>query len=50
MTILAEQQTEIARMRERISVLERLATDEDSRVAKEIERLRKKDQGPEARG
>lgn len=48
MSILAENQTEIARLRERVQVLERLATDEDSRVAKEIERLRK-DQGPEAR-
>jgi hypothetical protein len=37
--ILAETQTEMARLRERVQVLERLATDEDRRVASEISRL-----------
>lgn len=38
--ILAETQAEVARLRERVQVLERLATDEDRRVASEISRLR----------
>ena len=37
--ILAETQAEVARLRERVQVLERLATDEDRRVASEINRL-----------
>ena len=37
--ILAETQAEVARLRERVQVLERLATDEDRRVASEISRL-----------
>jgi hypothetical protein len=37
--ILAETQAEMARLRERVQVLERLATDEDRRVASEISRL-----------
>lgn len=37
--ILAETQAEMARLRERVQVLERLATDEDRRVANEISRL-----------
>jgi hypothetical protein len=37
--ILAETQAEVARLRERVQVLERLATDEDRRVAGEISRL-----------
>jgi hypothetical protein len=37
--ILAETQVEMAKLRERVQVLERLATDEDRRVASEISRL-----------
>ena len=37
--ILADTQTEMARLRERVQVLERLATDEDRRVSSEISRL-----------
>jgi hypothetical protein len=37
--VLAETQAEMARLRERVQVLERLATDEDRRVASEISRL-----------
>jgi hypothetical protein len=37
--ILGETQAEVARLRERVQVLERLATDEDRRVASEISRL-----------
>lgn len=37
--ILAETQEEMAKLRERVQVLERLATDEDRRVASEISRL-----------
>ncbi|MDP3739921.1 MAG: hypothetical protein Q8R02_21220 [Hyphomonadaceae bacterium] len=37
--ILAETQAEMAKLRERVQVLERLATDEDRRVASEISRL-----------
>ena len=36
---LAETSTEMARLRDRVAVLERLATDEDRRVASEISRL-----------
>lgn len=37
--ILAETQAEMAKLRERVQVLERLATDDDSRLAREINRL-----------
>lgn len=37
--ILAETQAEVAKLRERVQVLERLVTDEDRRVASEINRL-----------
>jgi len=37
--ILADTQTEMARLRDRVQVLERLATDEDRRVSSEISRL-----------
>jgi len=37
--ILTETQAEMERLRERVQVLERLATDEDRRVASEISRL-----------
>jgi len=39
--ILAETQAETARLRERVQVLERLATDDDRKLASDIERLRK---------
>jgi uncharacterized coiled-coil protein SlyX len=45
--ILAETQAEMAKLRERVQVLERLATDEDRRVASEISRL---GGGPAMRG
>ena len=38
-SIIAETSTEVARLRDRVAVLERLATDEDRRVASEISRL-----------
>lgn len=38
--VLAENATEIARLRARVEVLERLATDEDRKLAGEIDRLR----------
>lgn len=38
--VLAENAAEIARLRARVEVLERLATDEDRRLAGEIDRLR----------
>ena len=37
--ILAETQKQMTKLRERVQVLEGLATDEDSRVAREIDRL-----------
>lgn len=48
--ILADTQAEVMRLRERVAVLEKLATDEDRKLADEIEKLRRRDnQGPEAR-
>ncbi|HOY77430.1 MAG TPA: hypothetical protein PLN33_06465 [Hyphomonadaceae bacterium] len=38
--MLAATQTEMAGLRERVQVLERLATDDDSKLASDIERLR----------
>jgi len=38
--VLAENGAEIARLRARVEVLERLATDEDRKLAGEIDRLR----------
>lgn len=38
--ITADAQTEIARLKERVMVLEKLVTDDDRRLANEIERLR----------
>ena len=40
---LAASQQEVAAMRERLEVLERLATDPDARVAAEIEKLKRED-------
>ena len=37
--ILAETQKEMTKLRERVQVLERLATDDDNRIAREISRL-----------
>ncbi len=37
--LLAETQAQVARLTERVKVLERLATDDDSRLAREIDRL-----------
>lgn len=42
--ILTDTQTEMARLRERVKVLERLATDDDRRVANEISRLHGSDE------
>jgi hypothetical protein len=44
----ADMRAEIESLRERVAVLERLATSEDLRLAGEIERLRQRD-GAEAR-
>ena len=41
--ILAANQAEIAKLRERVQVLERLATDDDRTLAGDIERLRAAD-------
>lgn len=41
--ILAANQAEMAKLRERIQVLERLATDDDRKLASDIERLRAAD-------
>lgn len=41
--ILVANQTEIAKLRERVQVLEKLATDDDRRLAGDIERLRTQD-------
>lgn len=41
--ILAVTQTEMANLRERVQVLEKLATDDDRRLAGEIDRLRTAD-------
>jgi hypothetical protein len=38
--ILADTQKEVAALRERVQVLEKLVTDDDRRLASEIERLR----------
>jgi len=38
--ILAANQAEMAKLRERVQVLEKLATDDDRRLAGDIERLR----------
>lgn len=47
---LAESQSDVAAMRERLEVLERLATDPDARVAAEIEKLKRgDDKRPDAR-
>lgn len=44
--ILAATQTEMARLKDRVQVLEKLVTDDDRRLASDIERLR----SAEARG
>lgn len=41
--ILAANQAEMAKLRERVQVLEKLATDDDRRLAGDIERLRMQD-------
>lgn len=41
--IVAEQAAEMQKMRDRISVLEKLVTDDDRRLAGEIEKLRRED-------
>jgi hypothetical protein len=38
--ILADTQKEVAQLRERVQVLEKLVTDDDRRLASDIERLR----------
>ena len=39
-TILTETQKEVARLRDRVQVLEKLVTDDDRKLATDIERLR----------
>jgi hypothetical protein len=41
--ILAATQTEMARLKDRVQVLEKLVTDDDRRLASDIERLRSAD-------
>lgn len=40
---VAEARSENARLKERLEVLERLATDEDTQLSREIEKLRRRD-------
>ena len=47
--IVAETAAETARLRERVQVLEKLVTDDDRKLADEIERLRR-DRGDDIRG
>jgi len=47
--IVAETSAEVARLRERVQVLERLVTDDDRKLADEIERLRR-GRGEDIRG
>ena len=47
--IIAETSAEVARLRDRVQVLEKLVTDEDRNLANEIERLRR-DRGDDIRG
>jgi hypothetical protein len=47
--IVAETSADVARLRERVQVLEKLVTDDDRRLADEIERLRR-DRGEDIRG
>jgi uncharacterized protein YlxW (UPF0749 family) len=44
---LAQTRTEVARLQDRVNVLERLATDGDRKLASDIERLRR-DERPDA--
>lgn len=43
---VAEARSENARLKERLEVLERLATDEDTQLSREIEKLRRRDRRP----
>jgi hypothetical protein len=47
--VVTETSAELARLRERVQVLEKLVTDDDRRLADEIERLRR-DRGGDIRG
>ena len=47
--VVAETSAELVRLRERVQVLEKLVTDDDRRLADEIERLRR-DRGDDIRG
>ena len=47
--IVSETASEVARLRERVQVLEKLVTDDDRKLADEIERLRR-DRGDDIRG
>lgn len=47
--IVTETSAELVRLRERVQVLEKLVTDDDRRLADEIERLRR-DRGGDIRG
>jgi hypothetical protein len=46
--IIAETSAEVARLRDRVQVLEKLVTDDDRKLADEIERLRR-DRGDDIR-
>lgn len=47
--IMAATQAELARLKDRVQVLEKLVTDDDRKLADEIERLRR-DRGDDIRG
>lgn len=46
--VVGEMHQEIAKLKDRVRVLEKLVTDDDRRLADEIERLRRTDTSPRA--
>jgi hypothetical protein len=44
--IVSDLHQDVARLKDRVRVLEKLVTDDDRRLADEIERLRRSDMGP----
>lgn len=46
--VVADLQQDVARLKDRVRVLEKLVTDDDRRLADEINRLRREEAGPRA--
>lgn len=46
--IVSDLHKDVARLKDRVRVLEKLVTDDDRRLATEIERLRRDENGPQA--